>query len=253
MQENVQSIDRCFAILELLADFPDGVGVTEIGKRLTLHKSTAHRLLLTLINNGYVKQNHLTSNYELTLKLFEIGNKKVESIDIVSIAQPYLKELMELTNEVVHLGVRENAEIVYLAKVEAPRSIKVYSRVGMRKPMYCTAMGKAILSYMPNDEVQEIWDNSNIIKMTEYTITTIKNFKKVLEISKASGYALDDQEVELGIKCIGVAIRDYKGLVCGAISLSCSTFSLTTENEQRYVELIISYAAKISAELGYKG
>lgn len=252
MQDTVQSVDRTLNILELLSDYPDGLGVSEIGKKLALHKSTVHRLLLTLIKHGYVKQSRVNSNYDLTLKLFELGNKKVESLDLLTIAQPYLKKLMELTNEVVHFGVREDSEIVYLAKVEAPRSIKVYSRVGMRKPMYCTAMGKAMLSQLSADEIEMVWKQSSVSKMTEYSITKFTDFTKEIALTKSRGYALDNQEIELGIKCIGAVIRDYKNAICGAISLSCSIFSLTAENEQKYIQLILEYSAKISQELGYK-
>lgn len=251
MQDTVQSVDRALNILELLSS-NDSLGVTEIGKKLNLHKSTAHRLLLTLITNGYVKQNMRTNNYELTLKMFELGHRVVENIDMVTVAQPYLKQLMERTNEVVHLGVRENSEIIYLAKVEAPRSIKIYSRVGMRKPMYCTAMGKVILANLSHDDIELVWRDSHVEKMTEFTIVSLSDLKKNLDDIRKFGYGLDNQEVELGIKCIGAPIFDYRGLVCGAISISCSTFSLSDEKEQYFIKLVIEYAKKISLELGSK-
>lgn len=252
MQAVVQSVDRTLSILELLSDYEEGLGITEISEKLDLHKSTVHRLLNTLIYKGYVKQNRITSKYEITLKLFELGNKKIEKMDLVAIAKPYLKELMEKTNEVVHLVVQEGTEIIYIAKVEPLKSMKMYSRIGMRKPMYCTAMGKAILSQMQDDEVQEIWNSSCVKKLTENTIVDFNKLKSSLIEFKEKGYAVDNQEVEIGVKCIGTVLRDYTNKICGAISISSSILTLTEDKEKYFSKLILEYAAKISKELGYR-
>lgn len=252
MQELVQSVDRTLCILELLSDYEDGLGITEIGEKLELHKSTVHRLLTTLIYKGYVKQNKNTSKYEITFKLFEIGNKKLEKMDLVNIAKPYLKELMKKTDEVIHLVVREGTNIIYMAKVEPLKSISIYTRIGMSKPMYCTAMGKAMLSHMEDGEIQEIWNASYIKKFTDNTIVDFKKLKDNLMEFKEKGYAVDDQEVEMGIKCLGTVIRDYNGNVCGAISISSLIGTLTEEKNTSYSMLILEYADKISKELGYR-
>lgn len=253
MQETVQSVDRTLTILEVLSDYEDGLGITEISQKVELHKSTVHRLLNTLIYKGYIKQDKNTNKYGLTLKLFELGNKKVEKMDIVSVAQPYLKELVEKTNEVVHLVVREGMEVMYVSKVEPQKSMKMYTRIGMRKPMYCTAMGKAMLSQMSEEEVEEIWNASDIQKLTDNTIVDIDNLKNSLEEIRKKGYAMDEQEVEMGIRCLGTVIRDYKGEVCGAISLSSSIITFTEEKIECFSKLMLEYANKISRELGYRG
>lgn len=252
MQEIVQSVDRTLCILELLSDYEEGLGITEIGEKLELHKSTVHRLLNTLIYKEYVKQNKNTSRYEITLKLFELGNKKLEKMDLVTIAKPYLKELMEKTNEVTHLVVREGTDIIYMAKMEPFKSISVYTRLGMSKPMYCTAMGKAMLSHMEDDEIQEIWNASYVQKLTDNTVVDFNKLKEKLIEAKEKGYAIDDQEVEIGIKCLGTVIRDYTGNVCGAISISSSILTLTEEKNVYFSKLILEYADKISKELGYR-
>lgn len=252
MQDIVQSVDRTLCILELLSDYEDGLGITEIGQNLELHKSTVHRLLNTLIYKGYVKQNKNTSKYEITLKLFELGNKKIEKMDLVTTAKPYLKELMEKTNEVIHLAVKDDAEIVYVAKVEPLKSMTMYTTIGMSKPMYCTAMGKAMLSQMKDDEVQEIWNASNIEKYTDNTIVDFDQLKGILVKVKEEGYALDDQEVEIGIKCLGTVLKDYTGKVCGAISISSSILTFTEDKEEYFKKLILEYSNKISKELGYR-
>lgn len=252
MQEVVQSVDRALSILEVLSDYEDGLGITEISEKVDLHKSTVYRLLATLTYKGYIKQNPSTSKYSLSLKLFELGNKKVEKMDLVSVAEPYLRELMEKTNEVIHLGVRDEADIVYVSKVEPQKSMKMYTRIGMRKPMYCTAMGKAMMSQMTEEEVQKIWSASDIQKLTDNTIVDFGKFKENLKDINMAGYAMDNQEVEEGIRCLGAVIKDYRSRVCGAVSISSSIISLTEDKIDYFSKIILEYTEKISKELGYR-
>lgn len=252
MQEIVQSVDRTLSILEVLSDYENGLGITDLSERVGLHKSTVHRLLSTLIHKGYVKQNEETNRYELTLKLFELGNKKVEKMNIVTVAKPFIQELMEKTNEVIHLVIGEGSEIVYVAKVEPQKTIRMYSSIGKRTPMYCTSVGKSMLSYMTEEDVEKIWENSPIKKLTENTITDLEAFKVHLKMVKEKRFAIDEQENEIGIRCVGASILDYKGTVCGAISISGSTISFTEEKIEEFSTLLIECAGKISRELGYR-
>lgn len=252
MQEIVQSVDRSLSILEVLSDYENGLGITEISEKVKLHKSTVHRLLATLIYKGYVKQQDKDNKYKLTLKLFELGNKKIQKMDLVAVAKPYLKELVEKTNEVAHLVVTEDTEIIYVGKEESQNTIRTHSTIGDRRPLYCTAVGKSILSYMEDDKIQEIWNKSNVQKLTEYTITDFDEFKEYLNKVRKNGYAVDEQENEIGVRCVGASIFDYKGEVCGAISISGSIITFTEEKLQDFSNFIIEYSHKISKELGYR-
>ncbi len=252
MQEVVQSVERTLSIVEVLSEYDEGLGLTEISEKVGLHKSTVHRLLYTLMVKRYVEQNESTNKYKLTLKLFELGSKKVESMNIVTIARPILKELMEKTNEVIHLVVREGTEIVYIVKVESQNPIRMYSKIGKRSQVYSTAVGKSMLACMTDKEVLDIWQNSNIKKLTEYTITDFDKFKDTINTIKEKGYAIDEQENEIGIRCAAAPILDYKGEVCSAISISGSIISFKEEKIEEFSKLIIQYAARISKELGYK-
>nr|WP_242834553.1 IclR family transcriptional regulator [Clostridium pasteurianum] len=252
MQEVVQSVDRTLSILELLSDYENGLGITEISEKVNLHKSTVHRLLNTLMVKGYVQQSEDSNRYKLTLKLFELGSKKVEKMNIVNVARPLLKELMEKTNEVIHLVVREGIDIVYVAKVESQNPIRMYSRIGKKSPMYCTAVGKSMMSHMSEEEVNLIWKNSNVEKLTEYTITDFQTFKDNIDLIRNEGYAIDEQENEIGIRCIAASVLDYSGNIVGAISISGSIISFKEEKIQEFSKLIIEYSNRISQELGYK-
>ncbi|SDK05031.1 IclR family transcriptional regulator [Natronincola ferrireducens] len=251
--QTVQSVERALAILEVLSDYGEGVGITELSTNINLHKSTVHRLLLTLIQKGYVEQNPETSKYKLTLKLFELGNKPLEKLDILTVAKPYLHQLKEVTHEVVHLVIREGTEIVYIDKVESENKIRMHSRIGTRSPMYCTSVGKAIMAYLPEEEVERLWENSEIKRLTPHTITDLNVMKKTLKEIRQKGYALDEEENELGIRCIGAPIFNHRGELAGAISVSGPTIRVTKEVVEGYKNHILEYSKNISKELGYRG
>lgn len=253
MTDIVQSVDRTLSILEVISEYSEGLGITEISSKIDLHKSTVHRLLATLIYKGYVVQDPETSKYMITLKLFEIGNKKIESIDILNISKPYLKELMDKTKEVIHLVIRDGSDIVYIDKVESDNTIRMVSRIGKRSPIYCTSVGKAMLAFLPNDEVKKIWDGSKIEKLTEYTITDISDMKKELSLIRQRGFAIDEQENELGVRCIGAPVFNHKGEVEGAISISGPTIRVTKERVPEFADILIKHCKLISKELGYRG
>lgn len=252
MIELVQSVDRTLSIMELLSDHDEGLGITEIGERLGLHKSTVHRLLSTLIYKEYVVKDKESNKYMLTLKLFELGNKKVEKLNILSASRVYTKSLMESINEVVHLVVPDENNIVYIDKVEADNTIRMASNIGRHSPMYSTSVGKAIMAFLSEEEVDAIWEKSNIVKYTDRTITDLTRLKQELERVRQKGYAEDDEENELGVRCIGAPVFNYSGKVEGAISISGPTIRVTKDKVEEYGREVKKFADLISRELGYK-
>ena len=251
MAEIVQSIERALTILEIISEYSKGLGITEISNKVDLHKSTIHRLLSTLIYKGYVVQDHETLKYRTTLKLYEMGYKRLASTDILAASKPYSKMLMEFTNEVVHLVVRDGNEIVYVDKVEADNTITMLSTIGKRNYLYCTSVGKAIMSQLDIDEVVQIWKTSKIIKKTPNTITNLDEMVEELKKIRNLGYSVDEQEDELGIRCIGAPILNREGKVEGAISISGPAMRVTEDLVNIYGNQINSYAMQISKELGY--
>ncbi len=251
MGEVVQSVDRALSILEILSNNPDGMGIKEISEGVSLHKSTVHRLLATLIEKKYVKQNHKTNKYMLTFKMFEIGNRMANSINLVDVAKPYLKELVDITGEVVHLVVRDGNEIIYIDKIEPNNTLRMYSRIGKRIQMYCTAVGKSMMAYMDDSEIKEIWNNSDVKQITPKSIVDFDKYMKIINDVRKEGYALDEEENEIGIRCIGASILDYKNEVCAAISISGPTNIFTLEKIDTYSKLIKEVAEKISEEIGH--
>ena len=251
MEGKVQSVERALIIMETLAKSQDGLTITEISNKIDLHKSTVHRLLGTLIKMGYVAQNKNSSTYDITLKLFEMGYDKVQKADVLALAKPYIKELMTISKETIHLVLREKAEIIYIDKVESKNTIRMYSSIGRRSPVYCTSVGKAMLAYLDGEEVREIWEMSDIQKLTEYTITDYDQMLAELEEIRTQGYAVDEQENELGIRCIGAPIFDHNEEVVAAISISGPALRVTKERIKELGEAVKQYSLYISRELGY--
>ena len=250
MNTTVQSVDRALSILETLAASPKGLGIAEISEKTELHKSTVHRLLATLVSRGYAKQDGY-SRYKLTLKLFELGGRSIENLDMLEIARPYLEQIRDQTDEVVHLVMLEEPEIVYIDKVEPNTTIRMHSRIGMRRPLYCTAVGKAIMSTMINDELEIVWNNSRIEQLTAYTITSLEKMKEELMLIKKRGYSIDEEENEIGVRCVAIGLLDHTNKACGAISVSGPVERMTDEAIKKIIQTLIPAGEQISKELGY--
>lgn len=247
----VQSVDRALTILELLAGYTEGLGITDISIKSDLHKSTVHRLLVTLIYKGFVIKDDETNKYNISLKLYELGAMRIESTDILNASKTHIKELMKAVNETVHLVIRDNNDIIYIDKVEANNTIRMTSTVGKRSPLYCTSVGKAILAFMPIEEVEEIWRNINIKSLTKKTIVDFDKFKNELEKIRKVGYAEDDEENEIGVRCIGAPVFNRSGSVEGAISISGPSIRVKKDSVESIAKEVIKYSKLISKELGY--
>ena len=205
----VQSAERIFQVMETLADHGE-MGLMELSTALDLHKSTVHRLLMSLIYMGYAKQDEATQKYMLSYKVVNMAGKILERMDILQVAKPYMERLSDLSGEAVHLVQREGNHILYIYKIEAKvGTIRMVSHVGMVHPMYCSGVGKAIMATLPDEEVKKIWNESIIEKKTDKTITDFSQMQEVLEEVRQNGYALDDEENEKGVRCIAACLHGY--------------------------------------------
>lgn len=247
----VNSVDRALSIVELISNHRDGLGITEIGEKLDLHKSTVHRLLQTLIYKGFVVQDNNSRNYMISFKLFEIGQRKVEGLDILEISKKHIKRLVKQVNETVHLVVRDENEVAYIDKMEADNTISMSSKIGRRSPMYSTSVGKAILAYSEKSDIERIWKSSEIIKFTKNTITEYEKFIKELDKIKQQGYAIDNEEHELGVRCIGVPVFNRFGEVEAAISVSGPAMRMDRDKIEKIKKGVMDSAREIGRELGY--
>ena len=247
----VQSAERIFQVLEILAENGE-MGLIELSAALELHKSTVHRLLMSLIYMGYAKQDQTTQKYMLTYKLVNMAGKILDRTDILQIAKPYMERLSDISGETVHLVQREGNHILYIHKIEAKvGSIRMVSHVGMVHPMYCSGVGKAIMATLPEKEVKQIWNESVIEKKTDKTIVHFEEMLQTLEEVRKNGYALDDEENEEGVRCIAASLRGYGKTVKYAFSISGPVSRMTKERVEELAADVKRVQAELSKELGY--
>ena len=247
----VQSIDRIFLIMELLSMHPKGISLTEICSATSLPKGTVSRMLSALISHGYAVQEIDTKRYRLTMRLFEIGSRVAGSTNILSVARPHLERLSNLSAEAVHLVSRVKDDVIYLYKEEASNSIvRMSSFVGLRNPMYCTGVGKSILAFLPDEEIQAIWQRTDPVRFTPQTIITFSALEREIAQIRKQGYAIDNEEHEVGVRCIAAPILDFNANPVAAISLSAPASRMDAAAIEKYAPLILETAANISKYFG---
>lgn len=247
----IQVADRLFLVLETLAE-TGPVVLADLCRNLDLNKSTVHRLLCSLIYMGYVKQDTETGKYSLSLKLLNLSNKLLSHMDILETVRPYLKKLSEETGETVHFVQLDGTEAVYIYKEESyQNSIRMVSKVGSRIPLYCSGVGKAMAADMEESQIRDIWAESNIQKLTPHTIVEYARFLEKIDWVREKGYALDDEENELGVRCIAVSIPDYKGNPKYAFSISAPVVRMSDKRIQDLSEIVLRTKKEICSHMTY--
>jgi IclR family transcriptional regulator, KDG regulon repressor len=248
----IKVLTKTFAVLETLLEYKSPMSMSEISEKLNFYPSTVHRILDTLKYGGYVEQNPNNQKYQLGLKLIELGMAKINQIDLVKEARPFLKELAKNCNETVHLAILEDINVLYLAKEESSQTIRMISYVGRRGPLHCTALGKILLAFLPEEERNKLLDRLELFKLTENTITDRKQLETELNKIFQKGFAMDREENEKDVRCIAAPVKDYKGRVIAAVSISSPTYRVNKENQNHLKEYLVKSCKKISIRLGYK-
>jgi DNA-binding IclR family transcriptional regulator len=253
----VQTIERVSQILDILGQNPQGISVRDLSLKVNLPKGTTHRLLSSLQFFGYVRQDSKTRDYSLGFKLVELGNLLLGQIDLRKEAEPFLKELADRTRETVHIVVLDRIEIVYIDKVEGdhnPSGLRMASRIGLRNPAHSSAVGKVLISHLPDEELNQLFRGKGLPKRTDNTITDSAQLKEHLKMVRSQGYAVDDEENEKGVRCVGAPIYNEAGNAVAAISISGPAFRVTKKLVQDSLKKeVMETASKISQRLGYRG
>ncbi len=251
----VQSVERIFALIEVLCAHPKGASLQTISAQAGLAKSTAHRLLASLVSLGYAAQDTFTSHYRLTMKMFELSSGIINDMDIMSVAKPHLDKLSRRTGEAVHLVIQDGVDIVYIYKAEAEAdstSVHMSSHVGLRIPMYCTGVGKAILATQSYGEAERVWHKSRIRALTNRTITDFPAFVEELKRVRMTGYAVDDEENEPGIRCVALAVPGMNGRAEAAFSISGYAAQMTNDRLESLARIGLATRQDILRDLGWK-
>jgi IclR family transcriptional regulator, KDG regulon repressor len=248
----IHVIDRAAQILDCFGFDHQELSVSEIGAKTGLHRSTAHRILMALEYNDLIKQNPSTGKYHLGIKLFKLGHQAVSQLNLREICRPFLSRLMNDTKETIHLAVLDDDQVLYLDKVEGPHALRMPSRVGRYIPTYCTSLGKAMLSCLDDQEVKSILRRQTLKPHTENTVKNIHQLLADLGSVRKRGYAVDNEEIEIGLRCVGAPLRDYTGGMVGAISVAAPSARLSEKNTPVIGRMVIAIAAGISEKLGFE-
>jgi IclR family KDG regulon transcriptional repressor len=248
----IQSVAHALDVLEEFRGDMDELGVTELSKKLKLHKNNVFRILATLQSRNYIEQNKTNDNYRLGIKCLELGQTFVQQRGLLKQAQPILQELAESSGETSYLSILRGNEVVYLDSVETTSTVRVISRVGLHMQVHATAAGKALIAYESEEELRKRFP-SELSKFTKHTILTQEDILKDLEKAREKGYATDLEEFEEGLRCIASPIRDYTRKVIAAISVSGPAHRLSDEKIEQTIGLEVSRCARaLSTRLGYR-
>lgn len=248
----IQAVDHALDLLEQFHDDIDELGVTELSKRLKLHKNNVFRLLATLESRGYIEQNRVTENYRLGLKTLELGQTFIRQMGLLRQSRPVLESLVRECNETTYVAILKEFHIVYLDVVETDLTVRVVPRVGARLPAYCTAAGKVQLAYMTDEELENYLPSKELKRYTPNTITDKDELKRHLKDIAEQGYALDNEELDVGVKCVGAPIRDYTRRIVGAVSISGPSMRFLDDRmNNELIPLVKRASEEISTKLGY--
>jgi IclR family transcriptional regulator, KDG regulon repressor len=244
------AVERALTILEFIATRQGPVGVGEIAEKLGLAKSTTHRLLEALKNKQFIEQVETLEKYDIGIKAIEIGMSGLGNWNIVDIVSPYLKQLAADLHETTFLAVYDKGEIVYVYKAEGDLAVSTNAQLGTRKPIHCTSLGKAIVSNFHIEEVEKILLEKGMEKYTDRTITDKHSYLEELSKVRQLGYAMDDEEVEVGLTCFAVPIFNYTGNAIAAISIAGPTERMISKKEQ-IVDALKHLNKYVSTRLGF--
>ena len=252
----VQTIERMSSIFDALGQNPEGMSVKKLSEKVNLPTGTTHRLLTSLAYFGFVTQDLVSKKYHLGFKLVDLGNALLDQLDLRTVARPYLMNLAQKANEAVHLVILDQKEALYLDRVESDENrlgLQMASKVGMRVSAHSCGVGKVLLAALSEKELNDFIKLKGLPRRTEKTITDADQFKLHLEMVRAQGYAVDDEEDHLGTRCVAAPVRNELGHVIAAISISGPTIRITWKKIQdTFKDLVLDTALDISHQLGFQ-
>lgn len=246
----VQSLTRALNILNEIATSPAGLQLSEISKILKLAPSTTHRLLTTLQEEKYVQFDRDAGRWQIGIQAFVAGNGFLMSRDLVTVARPYMRQLMEKGRESVNLAIADHDQALYLAQVESREMMRVLAKPGGRVPLHCSGVGKAFLAATPEKQVLKFFKEHSLSAVTNHTIRDPDALLEELRLSRTRGYAIDDEEHAIGLRCVAAIIFDEHSEPMAAISLSGPRARISDQLLREYGNLTVQAAADITAAMG---
>ena len=248
----MSSVASAVRLMKAFSEEQVEIGISDLARRLGVAKSTVHRLAVTLVADGMLERNPDTGKYRLGIALFRLGSLVRRRMIVSNEARPFLRDLREKVNETVHLAVLDGCEIMYVYNLESTQAIRMRSDVGVRKPAHCTAEGQAILAFQPAERIEAVLQQG-LPARTPRTITDAGELRTVLAAIRARGCAIEDEESEIGMRCVAAPLRNDTGEAVAAIGLAGPVSRLSKKALTGFIPHVIETAAAISARLGHRG
>ena len=246
-------MDRALQLLDVLAESNRELGIAELSSRLSLHKSTVHRLLMALQGHGLVRRNPIEPKYWLGMRLFDLGNRAVAGIEFRRRAEPFLKQLVSTTEETAHVCVLDGTEMVSIANLQGPWTLQVPSTIGRRSPLHCTSVGKSFIAHLPDRTLSELLERIKLKRFTKHTIVSRAALKAELVRIRERGCAIDDEEIEEGLRCVAAPICDHTGQVVASVSIAGPIFRVTKARLPALIRAVVITARDLSSSMGHSG
>ncbi|HLE39875.1 MAG TPA: IclR family transcriptional regulator [Nitrospirota bacterium] len=252
----IQSVSHALDILESFTKTADELGVTELSKRLGLHKNNVFRLLATLEHRGYIEQNSTTENYRLGPKTLQLGATFIEQRECRRQARPILESLMAASGETAVVAVLRANKVIYMDSVETDKTVRAVSRIGAMLPAHCTAVGKAQLAFLPTAEIERLYPENTLLSgLTSKSIKTRDALLAELKTVPEKGYAFENEECDIEVRSIAAPVRDFSKNVIAAVGIVVPASRLTDEKLRKdgIVQMVMDAGRAISAKLGFSG
>jgi IclR family KDG regulon transcriptional repressor len=247
----LSSVANSLRLIRAFSEDHYEIGISDLAKRLGLAKSTVHRLASTLLDQGMLEQNAGDGKYRLGLALFELGTLVRRKMDFTMEARPFLRSLLEKTGETVHLAILDHDSVLYVISLESKQALRMGSKVGTRVPVHCTAVGKILLAFQPEAEIERIVARG-LPASTPGTIVDARALQRELSGVRARSYALDDEESEVGLRSVAAPIRNDAGQVIAAISIAGPVHRMTRKMLLGWARELVDAADAVSQRLGWR-
>ncbi len=248
----VKSLVKALNILECIGeDDQPSYTLTQLSRRLHLHVSTVHRLLVNLVRQGFVEQNPASGGYQLGFRVMRMGLGVLDRLDFRRVAQPLLRELNQQTQETVHLAILQGDRAISIEKFGSPQPVGLDARLGGVMPLHSTGVGKSLLAYHPEEMLNRLARSRGLERFTDQTITTVSQLKKELARVREQGYSVDNEEAVDGLRCVAAPLFDHSGRVVAAFSVAGPATRITPARIPEIAHLVRKTSQEISHRLGF--
>lgn len=245
----IQALDRALRVLEALAA-REGVTLTELAAHLAESPATMHRVLATLENRGYVESNPESQSWFVGPEAFRLGSAFLRRTNVVERSRPVMRDLMSDTRETSNLGIESDGHVVFVSQIETHQSIRAFFPPGTRSPLHASGIGKALLSTYDNSRLEAFIETTIFTHFTSKTIHTPDQLREAMALTRQRGYALDDEERTIGMRCVAAPIRNVYGEAIAGISISGPAIRMTAEKLAEYGERVVEAAREVSRRIG---